>query len=261
MAAAAAANFASMTGQGAASSSSSMGPGGAMRRGSLPEMHSGAHGSSGAQRRNSAAELAPSHETMVAAARAGVDLEPIYPLASKQRREMASLAAKRARRSEDGSNKEDDSSTADAAAALAASRLKGKRGRRRKEELERMGEAERKREESIKMQRNHLSARECRKRKKAYIDSLETRVAQLEDIIQKLVAENDRLNSTLLTHDHHVSYPVSESHAMPMSHAPPMSHHRTGTDVSALLQSAGGSDPALTQQLLSAIMNHHSMPM
>merc|ERR1719201_1976291 len=259
MAAAAAANFASMTGQGAASSSSSMGPGGAMRRGSLPEMHSGAHGSSGAQRRNSAAELAPSHETMVAAARAGVDLEPIYPLASKQRREMASLAAKRARRSEDGSNKEDDSSTADA--ALAASRLKGKRGRRRKEELERMGEAERKREESIKMQRNHLSARECRKRKKAYIDSLETRVAQLEDIIQKLVAENDRLNSTLLTHDHHVSYPVSESHAMPMSHAPPMSHHRTGTDVSALLQSAGGSDPALTQQLLSAIMNHHSMPM
>ena len=96
---------------------------------------------------------------------------------------------------------------------------------------------------------------------RAYIDSLETRVAQLEDIIQKLVAENDRLNSTLLTHDHHVSYPVSESHAMPMSHAPPMSHHRTGTDVSALLQSAGGSDPALTQQLLSAIMNHHSMPM
>ena len=42
----------------------------------------------------------------------------------------------------------------------------GKRGRRRKEELERMGEAERKREESIKMQRNRLSARECRKRKK-----------------------------------------------------------------------------------------------
>jgi hypothetical protein len=68
-------------------------------------------------------ELAPSHETMLAAMRAGVNLEPIYPLASKQRREMASQAAKRAHRSEEAEGRDYEQEAA-AAAALAASRLK-----------------------------------------------------------------------------------------------------------------------------------------
>lgn len=86
-----------------------------------PSGQSGISPSSGGS--DASYELAPSYETMMAAMRAGVNLEPIYPLASKQRRETASQAAKRAHRIEEAGEWNYDHEAA-AAAALAASRLK-----------------------------------------------------------------------------------------------------------------------------------------
>lgn len=91
-------------------------------------------------------------------------------------------------------------------------------------------------------------------------------MGQLEDIIKKLVSENDRLNTILSTPSSssamasHTSMP--ELHPAPSYHHHHHHHQHAGNDsVAALLQSAHGNDPALTQQLLAAIMNQHNMPM
>jgi hypothetical protein len=93
------------------------------------------------------------------------------------------------------------------------------------------------------------------------------RVGQLEDIIKKLVSENDRLNTILgtqpssITMASHIS-PMPEPHAAYHQQQHHHHHQHAGNDsVAALLQSAHGNDPALTQQLLAAIINQHNMPM
>ena len=75
------------------------------------------------------------------------------------------------------------------------------RGRRRAKQLAAMSEEEKLAEAVLIREKNRLSAKECRQRKKTFIQTLEARVAELEDADrrnQAMIAQLQQLNANLL---------------------------------------------------------------
>eukprot|EP00045_Choanoeca_perplexa_P004264 m.37122 g.37122 ORF g.37122 m.37122 type:complete len:305 (+) comp12477_c0_seq1:136-1050(+) len=84
--------------------------------------------------------------------------------------------------------------------AMPDSKLKGYRGKKRHQLLRNMSHEDVVREETLKAERSRQSARECRRRKKAYLLMLENKVAiaesrinELEETVLKLQAQNVEL--------------------------------------------------------------------